>query len=363
MLILHNVRYFKSTIQKFLIIKKGKLLMKLKIIKLILVSTSILASLSCFAKSVTLGGAQLESIVIQKPALYPEGIDYNSVTGKFIVGSFRDGAVYEINHDGTYRQLIKDNRLKSVLAVRVDVKHNRLLVVNSDIGASVRSSSKSAKKIAFLGIYELSSGKSIHYVNLGILSPNNNHLANGMTIDSDGNVYVTDSFSPIIYKINMQGHASIFLENDRFLGKGINLNGIVYHPDGYLIVVKKGEGVLFKVPLTNPKNFSEIKIPLKLIGGDGLILANNKELLVVANRASGKVTESIFSLKSEDNWETAHVTNKYKLGAVYPTTGVIKNGNIYVMHSNLQALMLATKKQKNQLQKKATIQQVGNIGN
>jgi sugar lactone lactonase YvrE len=313
--------------------------------------------------SIRLGGESLESIVIQKPALYPEGIDYNPNTDKFIVGSFREGAVYEVNLDGTYRQLIDDNRLNSVLAVRVDVKRNRLLVVNSDIGASVRPSSEGAKKTAFLGIYELSSGKAIHFIDLGKLLPNQNHLANGMALDSDGNAYVTDSFSPVIYKIDVKSNASIFLENDRFLGEGINLNGIVFHPDGYLIVVKKGEGVLFKVPLNNPKDFSEIKVPRKFIGGDGLILANNKELIVIANRASGEVTETAFALSSEDDWKTAKVINEYKLGAVYPTTGVVRKGNIYVLHSNLQALMLASKEEKSQLQKMATIQQIGSVKN
>jgi len=313
--------------------------------------------------SIRLGGDSLKSIVIQKPALYPEGIDYNPNTDKFIVGSFREGAVYEINPDGTYQKLIDDSRLNSVLAVRVDVKRNRLLVVNSDIGASVRTSSKGAKKTAFLGIYELSTNKAIHFIDLGKLLPNQNHLANGMTLDADGNAYVTDSFSPVIYKIDTQGNASIFLKNDRFLGNGINLNGIVFHPDGYLIVVKKGEGILFKIPLNNPNDFSEIKLSRKFIGGDGLILANKKELILIANRASGEVTETVFSLSSKDNWKTAIVINEYKIGTVYPTTGVVRKGNIYVLHSNLQALMMASNKEKNQLQKMATIQQVGSLKN
>ncbi len=338
--------------------------MKVRIVKLmLLLSVGMLTSFDSFAESVTLGGAQLESIIIQKPALYPEGIDYNPNTDKFIVGSFREGAVYEVNLDGTYRQLINDDRLNSVLAVRVDVKRNRLLVVNSDIGASIQPSSQGVKKVASLGIYELSSGKAINFIDLGKLLPNQNHLANGMTLDSDGNAYVTDSFSPVIYKIDTQGNASVFLENDRFLGEGINLNGIVFHPDGYLIVVKKGEGVLFKVPLKNPMSFSEIKLPRKFIGGDGLILANNKELIVIANRAAGEVTETVFALSSEDNWKTAKVTNEHKFGKVYVTTGVVRKGKIYVMHSDLKALMLASKEEKNQLKKMATIQQVGNIKN
>jgi len=140
--------------------------------------------------------------MIDKPALYPEGIGYNPTTDKFIVGSFRDGGVYEVGLDGTYHQIIKDERLNSVLAARIDAKRNRLLVVNSDIGASIRSYSKGVKKLASLAIYELSSGKPMHFVDPGKLLPDTDHLANGMTLDTDGNAYVTDSFAPVIYKID-----------------------------------------------------------------------------------------------------------------------------------------------------------------
>ena len=138
---------------------------KFRITKLTCLIAGLLAgmfmTLISAADSVSLGGELLQSIVIQKPALYPEGIDYNPNTDKFIVGSLREGAVYEVNLDGTYHQIINDDRLNSVLSVRIDIKRNRLLVVNSDIGASIRSYSKGSKKLASLGIYELSSGKAI----------------------------------------------------------------------------------------------------------------------------------------------------------------------------------------------------------
>jgi sugar lactone lactonase YvrE len=309
-------------------------------------------------ESVKFSNTNLNSITIAKPALYPEGIDYNSSTDKFVVGSFRDGGVYEVDLDGSYSQLINDKRLNSVLAVRVDVKRNRLYVVNSDIGSSINAYSEGPKKLASLGIYELSTGKSVNFIDLGKLLPNKSHLANGMTLDSEGNVYVTDSFSPVIYKIDTKGHATIFLESDRFLGDGINLNGIVFHPDGYLIVVKKGEGVLFKIPLNNPNKFSLINTPRKFIGGDGLVLLSNNDLVVIANRAAGEVTETVFSLHSKDGWNTANVKKELKFGKVYLTTGVMRKNELYVMHSNLKALMLASAGDKSKLDKKATIQQI-----
>jgi len=330
----------------------------LKLKCLVLFLTASIVNVAFSIESEKFNGDNVESITIQKPALYPEGIDYNPSTDKFIVGSFRDGGVYEVGLDGSYRQLINDERLNSVLAVRVDVKRNRLLVVNSDIGSSINSYPGGPKRAAFLGIYELSTGENIHFINLGKLLPNNKHLANGMALDLEGNAYVTDSFSPVIYKVDTSGKASIFLESDRFLGEGINLNGIVFHPDGYLIAVKKGEGILFKVPLDSPTKFTEIKSPRNFIGGDGLVLLNNKELIVIANRAAGKVTETVFSLSSTDGWETSEVTRELKFGEVYLTTGVVRKDKLYVMHSNLKALILAPLDQKNKLDKKATIQNI-----
>jgi len=309
--------------------------------------------------SVNIGGTKLESIVIAKQALYPEGLEYNHKKNKFIVGSFREGAVYEVSEDGSYHQLIQDPHLSSVVGIRIDAKNNRLLVANSDIGASIKSSSQTLKKLATLGIYDLDSGKKLNVVDLGSLRPNAKHLANAIAVDPAGNAYVTDSFSPIIYKVNQQGKASIFLENNRFRGEGINLNGIVYHPDGYFIVAKKSEGVLFKIPLLNPKTFSEIKLPRKLIGADGLVLVDHSELVVITNIASGIVSNTAFSLQTNNAWKTAKVTDQYQFGNVYPTTGILKDGNIYVMHSNLNELIHAPKAQKAQLRKKATIQKIG----
>ncbi len=237
--------------------------------------------------SVSLGGDHLESIVISKSALYPESIEYNPQTDKFLVGSFREGAVYEVDMDGEARRIVHDEHLISALGTRIDRAHNRLFVVTADLEASVRQSLGGSKSLAGVGIFDLTSGELLHFINLGVLYPDNEHLANDVAIDPAGNAYVTDSFSPVIYKIDPQGHPSIFLESEAFIGKGINLNGIVYHPDGYLLVAKKSEGILFKIPLSAPEHFTKVELSDTLIGADGLTLAGQKELVVVANRASG----------------------------------------------------------------------------
>lgn len=323
-------------------------------------------------KKVKLGGNDLKSFSISMEGLYPETIIYDSISDKFIVGSFRDGNIYEIDDKGAAELFIEDN-LRSILGIQIDYKRNKFFALSSDIGASLNRYDKGLKKEATLRVYDLTTRKLIHTVDLTKLKQNGNHLVNGLTIDNDGNAYITDSFSPIIYKVDVKGNASIFLESDRFIGEGINLNGIVFHPKGYLITVKKSDGILFKIPLSEPEHFSEIKLDTKLYGGDGLLVLDNNNLAVVANIASGESTESIFLLQSNDNWQSANIIDKKYLGQVYPTTGVIKNNNIFVMHSNLNVLVSSSKEASKAelleentnnnevLKKRATIQHVGTL--
>lgn len=293
------------------------------------------ALVSADVSRVSLGGQVLESVMVHQPALYPEGIEYDAHYDRFLLSSIREGTVYEVLNTGTVRPFIQDSRLVSTTGIHVDEKRNRILVPNSDYGASLHSTSETLDQLAGLGIYDLSSGDLITYVELDTLRPGAAHFANDITVDAAGNAYISDSLSPILYKVTPNGEASIFLEDDRFVGNGFNLNGIVYHPDGYLIVAKKSEGVLFKVPIDNPTAFSEIQVGRDFIGTDGLILASNNELIVITNQAGGTVSNEVFALRSDNNWQSAMVTDNYRSDNDYPSTGTIRNGKIYVIKGQL----------------------------
>ena len=118
--------------------------------------------------------------------------------------------------------------------------------------------------------------KHLSYVDLDRLRPNAAHFANDIAVDGQGNSYVTDCFSPIIYKVDAQGTANIFLEDNRLAAPAgsFGLNGIVFHPDGYLLVVKYDEGILYKVPLANPKAFTLVALGSAFTSADSLLLAD-----------------------------------------------------------------------------------------
>lgn len=214
------------------------------------------------------------------------------------------------------------------------------MVAVSDPGAGVKTSPATAGQLAALGIYNLSNGARIKFVNLGVLRPGMMHFANDITIDPQGNAYVTDSFSPIIYKVDVNGNASILFEDERFATQAgeFGFNGIAYHPSGYLIVAFSKENKLFKFPVTNPAAYSEVQLNTTLMSPDGLLLSNNGNQLIVVNNAGGVMPGKVMSFKSEDTWTTGTLNTTYETGVVFPTTATAYKKEIFVVYAYLNRL-------------------------
>lgn len=291
-------------------------------------------------------------------ALYPEGIERHPKTGEFLLGSIRKGKVIAVSTDGRVRDLVEDERLRSVVGIRVDAERGRLFVNNADYGVSERSQPSDKFATAALGIYDIVTGAPIQYVNLAGLRGGESKFVNDLTVDADGNAYVTDSLAAAIYKVTPAGDASVFLTHERFRGEGFNLNGIQYHEEGFLLVAKKSDGTLFKVPLDNPAAFTEVQLPEKLIGTDGLLLIEPDKLVVITNRASGVESNTVFLVTSKDDWAKAEILDAFKTGDVYPTTGTTYDGKIYVNYGRLNTLG-STLKTGGDFLKSFRIQEVG----
>ncbi len=75
-----------------------------------------------------------------------------------------------------------------------------------------------------------------------------------------------------------------------------------------------------------------------------------KDLVVVANQAAGVASNAAFSLSSEDGWSTARLRAVQRLGDVYPTTGVLRDGKLYVIYSKLNELIQSSPEQRERLQ-------------
>ena len=268
-----------------------------------------------------------QRVTFSATRLYPEGIAYAPNPGRFLVSSITQGKVGTVDEKGHYADFIKDNQLISAIGMKV--YDGRLYVCNGDQGVSEKSTPQTTLKTAGLFIYDLTSGQNVRRINLAALLPTMNHYANDIAFDAKGNAYVTDSFAPVIYIVPADTtRPGIFIQSPLFAqGEGINLNGIVYHPDNYLLVVKANEGILYKIPLINPYEFKQIK-GINVPGGDGLLLYNN-DLYVVNNR------NRVSQLRSTDKWETATLVKTDSVGYDQATTNVVAEDKIYTLNARI----------------------------
>lgn len=283
------------------------------------------------------GGIQFKA-----PSAYPEGVAYNPKTGEFFVSSMRHGTVGAVKPDGHYREFAKDPLLVSSVGMHADPARGRLLVCVSDPGVSVKTSPKTQKKIARLLAFDLKGGKRLKAVDLDPLV-DGQHFCNDMAIDDDGNVYVTDSFSPVIYRVDSSFKASVLIKSDDFKGEGFNLNGIVYHKDGYLLVDKSSDGSLWKIDVKDPSKMSRVALSEKVPNADGLVWLDDGQLAVIQN-----ADHRVARFKSTDAWKTAKIDKAVVIESDFPTTGVSVDGKLYVLLSHLGELFADPAKAKSE---------------
>ena len=268
-------------------------------------------------------------ISVPQAGLSPEGIQYDEANQRFYVSSRTKGTVGTVRDDSTYAEFGKNSRLISTIGLNLDAGRQRLLAAVSDNGFNPSFLNQPTfRKLAALAIFNSSTGALTGFVDLGGLRPTGMHFANDIAVDKDGNAYITDSFSPIIYKVDLQGNATVFLENAQLSGgTGFGMNGIVYHPDGYLLAAKTSDGTLFKVPISNPAGFTTVTKTQSLVGADGLLLFDNNTLLVVSGSQA-----TVFRMASTDAWATTTAMGSFATGPVGATTITKRGSDAYVLY-------------------------------
>ncbi|WP_262410474.1 gluconolaconase [Flavobacterium johnsoniae] len=260
---------------------------------------------------------------------------FDKAANVFYVSSARLGTVGKVTKEGRYSELYADKTLKSTYGLKVHPDGKRLFVCAGDANYSKFSTPDTKKKMARLLILDLKTGKKLNDIDLGGFIAGE-HFPNDLAFDKEGNAYITDSYAYGVYKVDAKGTASVFSTNELLKTAGVGPNGIVYHPEGFLLVANNGKGALIKLPISNPNSGTKVKIDQFFPSADGMLLNDNSTLTLVQNGGVNK----IFKIKSTDNWTTAEVSESTSVEDrfAFPSTAAVWGSETWIMNANFSEL-------------------------
>ena len=225
--------------------------------------------------------------------------------------------------------------------MKVDGKRNLLWVCTGDPNYSRFKSAETFKKMARIVAIDLSTRKKVKDIDLSGLYEGN-HFLNDLAFDNSGNVYVTDSFSPVIYRIDSKDKPTVWATNDLFKSKDVGLNGIAVHPSGVLLVAHNTDGAILRVDMKDPAKVQRVKIASFFPGADGMSIDSDGNLIVVQNKG----VNTVFKLSSTDKWMSAKVTGRTAPEQLLqnPTTLSWNGSELFVLNAKLNELSDSTNK-------------------
>ena len=271
-----------------------------------------------------LANASITVIAMKRGGFIPEGIEYDEANARFLTGSLAEGTIFVIERDGSVVPFIRDAALVSSVGIEADEPRDRLLVANSDRAAFGGDAAGQAK----LGVYNLTTGERLAMVDLGAVlgSPAPpKFFANDVTVDNDGNAYVTDTMNGVVYKVTPDHQASV-LHRFADLPQDAQLNGIVYHDGGFLLVAAGDR--TYKVPVANPAGTARVNVTEPVGGQDGIVLTRDGRLVVTSNSAT---EPRLVAFASTDDWASARRVGVAMLNG-QATTAAVVGDEVWAVH-------------------------------
>ncbi len=267
-------------------------------------------------------------IVIRNTNLYPAAIDYDQRTRRFLLGSASQGIITAVETVGEFYYPYNDDPyLEGTRGLKIDQKANRLYVINT---SPASAKNRIPRNSGELFIYNLATGKRQSNTDLFRGTPSENHLASSLALDDRGNLYITDSRSPIILKMDAEHAPKVFAQGKNPDAGGFE--GIVYDKNGFLVAARPGTGELYRIPLDSPADMSTIETEYPTPGASGVLWDDKGRLLIISHE-HGKPS-IIYCFSSGDGWKTAQLS--YAVSTKYEAhTGVLANGSVYVLASFL----------------------------
>ena len=252
----------------------------------------IVASLSVTAFAA--GGTT--SVRLPDGSRFPESVT-SDANGTLFVSSIADGGVLKVAADGAVTsQFLKpgDHGTRSTFGLLADPKRGVLWVASNDATA-LGAKGPTDTEGAWIKAFDVATGAMKTSVRL----PGAKALANDMTLDGDGSLYVTNTFAPQVLRLKPDAKEfEVFVESPA-LAKG--LDGIAIGGDGNLYVNTFMGGELFRIAIKQgvAGEVTQLETTRPLKFPDGLRTFKDGFLMVEGSGALSRVTVSGNAAKIE----------------------------------------------------------------
>lgn len=253
---------------------------------------------------------------------FPEGVAYDARKGVIYTGSAANGTIYAVSAaSGAVSKFSEGGALgrRSALGLKVDPQGRLWIAGGAEGTVSILTPDGVTLKV--------------------LQTPESpNPYVNDLTPAPDGNVYVTDSTRPVIFRVDRDLNLSAWLDLANTpikYGLGINLNGVAATPDGrYLLAIQLNTGELWRIDL---RTRAVRKVMGGLERGDGLLL-DGRTLYVSRN-----AMQVVSKVQLGADYGSGRIVAEEPLrGLRFPATLAAVGGDLVVTQSQLDKLQGGT---------------------
>lgn len=281
----------------------------------------------------------VQMITVPGDTVLPESEGINPANGDLYVGSTYNGQIQKFTPTGTSSVFLSAHAdgINTLGGIAIDPVRSRLWVLNIDLQNPVTGQ-------IGVRVFDLTTKALLKQLTV---SPDGApHGLNDIALDKDGNAFISDCFSPILWKVDA-GLTSLtsFITDSRFTldPTSFNLNGLDFTPDGkYLMAtvgningtLNNGDGYFFRI---NTSSKEVVKVGLQgHPGGDGIAFAPDGTLYTVLARTglskvnfSNDYQQATGANLTNTRVDVTNAVNYYVTAVRY------YNGSVYVLNSQL----------------------------
>jgi sugar lactone lactonase YvrE len=260
---------------------------------------------------------------------WPEGVDYDARTRRFYVASVRHRTIIEVAPDGAQRELWPRGQagMGAIMGVRVDPRGDVLWATTSAL-PQMAGYQPADSAIAALLQVRIRDGAILRRWDLVDKS---RHVLGDLAIGPDGDVLMTDSESPVLYRLRPGADTLEAMTHPLFR----SLQGIAPSPDVNTLFVADYSHGMLRVDLRDRTATRVADAPASTsLGCDGIAWYRGSIIAVQNGVAPARVVRFYLDA-SGTRFTRAEVIDRNVAVADEPTIGTIA-GNEFVYVANSQ---------------------------